>query len=101
MYVFYLLDKDLGLDSSLILNAQTSSPTMSEKSEVESLLVTERQFDKVQQGDLTLKDTSTCYEHTATDLPSVSGGQWALDALRNCKYRGAASGSMWFGGGGC
>uniref|UniRef100_A0A8B9T094 Rho guanine nucleotide exchange factor 12 n=1 Tax=Anas platyrhynchos TaxID=8839 RepID=A0A8B9T094_ANAPL len=83
MYVFYLLDKDLGLDSSLILNAQTSSPTMSEKSEVESLLVTERQFDKVQQADLTLKDTSTCYEHAATDLPSVPGGQWALDALRN------------------
>uniref|UniRef100_A0A8C3PWK5 Rho guanine nucleotide exchange factor 12 n=1 Tax=Chrysolophus pictus TaxID=9089 RepID=A0A8C3PWK5_CHRPC len=75
-------DKDLGLDSPLILNAQTS-PTMSEKSEVESLLVAERQFDKVQQADLALKESSPCYEHTATNLPLVSGGQWALDALRN------------------
>ncbi|XP_010721961.1 rho guanine nucleotide exchange factor 12 isoform X2 [Meleagris gallopavo] len=75
-------DKDLGLDSPLILNAQTS-PTMSEKSEVESLLVAERQFDKVQQADLALKESSPCYEHTASNLPLVSGGQWALDALRN------------------
>ncbi|XP_065594554.1 rho guanine nucleotide exchange factor 12 isoform X2 [Cyrtonyx montezumae] len=75
-------DKDLGLDSPLILNAQTS-PTMSEKSEVESLLVTERRFEKVQQADLALKESPSCYEHTATNLPSVSGGQWALDALRN------------------
>ncbi|XP_072210793.1 rho guanine nucleotide exchange factor 12 isoform X3 [Excalfactoria chinensis] len=75
-------DKDLGLDSPLILNAQTS-PTVSEKSEVESLLVAERQYDKVQQADLALKESSPCYEHTATSLPLVSGGQWALDALRN------------------
>ncbi|KFV51378.1 Rho guanine nucleotide exchange factor 12, partial [Gavia stellata] len=76
-------DKDLGLESPLILNAQSSSPIMSEKSKVESLLVSERQFDKVQQADLTLKDSSACYEHTTTNLPSVSEGQWALDALRN------------------
>ncbi|KFP15633.1 Rho guanine nucleotide exchange factor 12, partial [Egretta garzetta] len=76
-------DKDLGLESPLILNAQSSSPIMSEKSKVESLLVSERQFDKVQQADLTLQDSSACYEHTATSLPSVSEGQWALDALRN------------------
>ncbi|KAM6234745.1 rho guanine nucleotide exchange factor 12 isoform 3-T3 [Spheniscus humboldti] len=76
-------DKDLGLESPLILNAQSSSPIMSEKSKVESLLVSERQFDKVQQADLTLKDSSACYEHTTTSLPSVSEGQWALDALRN------------------
>ncbi|XP_075377435.1 rho guanine nucleotide exchange factor 12 isoform X4 [Mycteria americana] len=76
-------DKDLGLESPLILNAQSSSPIMPEKSKVESLLVSERQFDKVQQADLTLKDSSACYEHTATSLPSVSEGQWALDALRN------------------
>ncbi|XP_071625326.1 rho guanine nucleotide exchange factor 12 isoform X2 [Heliangelus exortis] len=74
-------DKDLGLESPLILNAQSSSPIMSEKSKVESLLVSERQFDKVQQADLTLKGSSACYEHTATSLPSE--GQWALDALRN------------------
>ncbi|KAM6115704.1 rho guanine nucleotide exchange factor 12 isoform 3-T3 [Phoenicopterus ruber ruber] len=76
-------DKDLGLESSLILNVQSSSPIMSEKSKVESLLVSERQFDKVQQADLTLKDSSACYEHATTSLPSVSEGQWALDALRN------------------
>ncbi|KAM6045101.1 rho guanine nucleotide exchange factor 12 isoform 5-T5 [Theristicus caerulescens] len=76
-------DKDLGLESPLILNAQSSSPIMSEKSKVESLLVSERQFDKVQQADLALKDSSACYEHTTTSLPSVSEGQWALDALRN------------------
>ncbi|NXP69679.1 ARHGC factor, partial [Ramphastos sulfuratus] len=76
-------DKDLGLESPLILNAQSSSPIMSEKSKVESLLVSERQFDKVQQADLTLKDSSACFEHTAGSLPSVSEGQWALDALRN------------------
>ncbi|KAM9369990.1 LOW QUALITY PROTEIN: rho guanine nucleotide exchange factor 12 [Phaethornis superciliosus] len=74
-------DKDLGLESPLILNAQSSSPIMSEKSKVESLLVSERQFDKVQQADLTLKGSSACYEHTTTSLPSE--GQWALDALRN------------------
>ncbi|PKU37370.1 rho guanine nucleotide exchange factor 12 isoform x1 [Limosa lapponica baueri] len=76
-------DKDLGLESPLILNAQSSSPIMSEKSKVESLLASERQFDKVQQADLTLKDPPACYEHTTTGLPSVSEGQWALDALRN------------------
>lgn len=69
----------------MILNAQTS-PTMSEKSEVESLLVAEGQFDKVQQADLALKESPPCYEHTATNLPLVAGGQWALDALRNRKY---------------
>ncbi|XP_030320587.1 rho guanine nucleotide exchange factor 12 isoform X1 [Calypte anna] len=74
-------DKDLGLESPLILNAQSSSPIMSEKSKVESLLGSERQFDKVQQADLTLKGSSACYEHTTTSLPSE--GQWALDALRN------------------
>uniref|UniRef100_A0A8B9PHF9 Rho guanine nucleotide exchange factor 12 n=1 Tax=Apteryx owenii TaxID=8824 RepID=A0A8B9PHF9_APTOW len=83
LYVFYLQDKDLGLESPLILNAQSSSPIMSEKSKVESLLVTERQFDKVHQADLSLKDSSACYEHTTTNSPSVSEGQWALDALRN------------------
>lgn len=91
---FLLLDKDLGLESPLIQNAQSSSPIMSEKSKVESLLVSEVQFDKVQQADLTLKDSSACYEHRSTDLPSVSEGQWALDALRNCKYLWAVSGGM-------
>ncbi|NWU92217.1 ARHGC factor, partial [Upupa epops] len=69
-------DKDLGLESPLILNAQSSSPIMSDKSKVESLLVSEGQ-----QAELALKDSSACYEHTSTS--SVSEGQWALDALRN------------------
>ncbi|NXG54135.1 ARHGC factor, partial [Hemiprocne comata] len=76
-------DKDLGLESPLILNAQSSSPILSEKSKVESLLVAERQFDKVQQAELTLKDSSACYEHPTSSSPSGSEGQWALDALRN------------------
>ncbi|NXN91800.1 ARHGC factor, partial [Rhinopomastus cyanomelas] len=69
-------DKDLGLESPLILNAQSSSPIMSEKSKVESLLVSEGQ-----QAELALKDSSAHYEHTSTR--SASEGQWALDALRN------------------
>lgn len=68
---------------------------MSEKSKVESLLVSDRQFDKVQQTDLTLKDSSACFEHTASSLPSVTEGQWALDALRNCEYLWAVCGGMW------
>ncbi|KAM6238168.1 rho guanine nucleotide exchange factor 12 isoform 3-T3 [Porphyrio hochstetteri] len=75
-------DKDLGLESPLILNAQSPSPIMSEKSKVESLLASERQFDKVQQAELA-PGSPACYEHTASSLPSVSEGQWALDALRN------------------
>ncbi|KFO85654.1 Rho guanine nucleotide exchange factor 12, partial [Buceros rhinoceros silvestris] len=75
-------DKDLGPESPLIQNAQSSSPIMSEKSKVESILVSEGQFDKVQQAHLT-QDSSAYYEHTSTGLPSVSEGQWALDALRN------------------
>lgn len=84
--VFSLLDKDLGLEPPLILNAQSSSPIVSDKSKAESLLVSERQFDKVQQADLTLKDSSACCEHATSGLASVSEGQWALDALRNRKY---------------
>ncbi|XP_008937150.1 PREDICTED: rho guanine nucleotide exchange factor 12 [Merops nubicus] len=76
-------DKDLGLESPLILNAESSSPIMSEKSKVESLLVSEGQFDKAQQADLTLKGSSAYYEDTSSSLPLLSEGQWALDALRN------------------
>ncbi|NXS06350.1 ARHGC factor, partial [Neodrepanis coruscans] len=70
-------DKDLGLESPLLLNAQ------SEKAKVEGLLVSDSQFDKVQQAELALKDSSACYEHTASSSPSLSEGQWAQDALRN------------------
>ncbi|NXK94232.1 ARHGC factor, partial [Formicarius rufipectus] len=76
-------DKDLGLESPLMLNTQSSSPIMSEKAKVESLLVSEGQFEKVQQAGLALKDSSACYEHTALSSPSVPEGQWAQDALRN------------------
>ncbi|XP_025963980.2 rho guanine nucleotide exchange factor 12 isoform X1 [Dromaius novaehollandiae] len=76
-------DKDSTLGSPLILNTESSSPIMSEKSKVGSLLVTDREFDKVHQADPSLKDSSACYEHTTTISPSVSEGQWALDALRN------------------
>lgn len=69
-----------------MLNAQSSSPIVSDKSKAESLLVSEGQFDKVQQADLTLKDPSACCEHTGAGSAAVPEGQWALDALRNCKY---------------
>uniref|UniRef100_A0A8C5J0H2 Rho guanine nucleotide exchange factor 12 n=1 Tax=Junco hyemalis TaxID=40217 RepID=A0A8C5J0H2_JUNHY len=68
-------DKDLGLESPLILNPQSSSPIMSEKAKVEGLL--EGQFEKGQQAELALKDSSGC------SSASVPEGQWARDALRN------------------
>ncbi|XP_053852897.1 rho guanine nucleotide exchange factor 12 isoform X3 [Vidua macroura] len=76
-------DKDLGLESPLILNPQSSSPIMSEKAKVEGLLGAEAQFEKVQQAELALKDSSACYEHPASSSASVPEGQWARDALRN------------------
>ncbi|KAM7030263.1 rho guanine nucleotide exchange factor 12 isoform 1-T1 [Acridotheres tristis] len=76
-------DKDLGLESPLILNPQSSSPIMSEKAKVEGLLGAEGQFEKVQQAELALKDSSACYEHPASSSASVPEGQWAQDALRN------------------
>ncbi|XP_039940903.1 rho guanine nucleotide exchange factor 12 isoform X2 [Hirundo rustica] len=76
-------DKDLGLESPLILNPQSSSPIMSEKAKVEGLLGAEGQFEKVQQAELALKDSSACYEHPASSSASVPEGQWARDALRN------------------
>lgn len=76
-------DKDLGLESPLILNPQSSSPIMSEKAKVEGLLGAEGQFEKVQQAELALKDSSGCYEHPGSSSASVTEGQWAQDALRN------------------
>ncbi|NXQ30306.1 ARHGC factor, partial [Alaudala cheleensis] len=66
-------DKDLGLESPLILNPQSSSP----QAKVEG------QFEKVQQAELALKDPSGCYEHPGSSSASVPEGQWAQDALRN------------------
>uniref|UniRef100_A0A8C3VBR7 Rho guanine nucleotide exchange factor 12 n=1 Tax=Catharus ustulatus TaxID=91951 RepID=A0A8C3VBR7_CATUS len=76
-------DKDLGLESPLILNPQSSSPIMSEKAKVEGLLGAEGQFEKVQQAELALKDSSGCFEHPGSSSGSVPEGQWAQDALRN------------------
>lgn len=70
----------------MILNAESSSPIMSEKAKVEGLLGAEGQFEKVQQAELALKDSSACYEHPASGSASVPEGQWARDALRNCEY---------------
>uniref|UniRef100_A0A7M4FT15 Rho guanine nucleotide exchange factor 12 n=1 Tax=Crocodylus porosus TaxID=8502 RepID=A0A7M4FT15_CROPO len=83
--VFCLLDKELGLEPSLILKTQSPSAVMSEKSEVEDLLVTERQFGKEQQEDeLVLKESSACCEQATADVPfRVSEERWALDALRS------------------
>uniref|UniRef100_A0A8C3Y8S6 Rho guanine nucleotide exchange factor 12 n=1 Tax=Catharus ustulatus TaxID=91951 RepID=A0A8C3Y8S6_CATUS len=82
-FLFCLLDKDLGLESPLILNPQSSSPIMSEKAKVEGLLGAEGQFEKVQQAELALKDSSGCFEHPGSSSGSVPEGQWAQDALRN------------------
>ncbi|NWU41357.1 ARHGC factor, partial [Hylia prasina] len=76
-------DKDLGLESPLMLNPQSSSPIMSEKAKVEGLLGAEGQFEKVQQAELALKDSSACYQHPASSSAPVPEGQWARDALRN------------------
>ncbi|NXB80913.1 ARHGC factor, partial [Donacobius atricapilla] len=76
-------DKDLGLESPLILNPQSSSPIMSEKAKVEGLLGAEGQFEKAQQAELALKDSSACYQRPASSSASVPEGQWARDALRN------------------
>ncbi|NXR37015.1 ARHGC factor, partial [Zosterops hypoxanthus] len=76
-------DKDLGLESPLILNPQSSSGIMSDKAKVEGLLGAQGQFEKVQQAELALKDSSPCYEHTGSSSAALPEGQWARDALRN------------------
>uniref|UniRef100_A0A8D2QRY4 Rho guanine nucleotide exchange factor 12 n=1 Tax=Zosterops lateralis melanops TaxID=1220523 RepID=A0A8D2QRY4_ZOSLA len=82
-FVFCPPDKDLGLESPLILNPQSSSGIMSDKAKVEGLLGAQGQFEKVQQAELALKDSSPCYEHTGSSSASLPEGQWARDALRN------------------
>lgn len=74
---------------------------MSEKAKVEGLLGAQGQFEKVQQAELALKDSSACYEHTATGSASVPEGQWARDALRNCEYPRAVPTAVGWGGGNC
>ncbi|XP_039352297.1 rho guanine nucleotide exchange factor 12 isoform X5 [Mauremys reevesii] len=75
-------DKDLGLESPLMLKAQSPSAIMAEKSEVEDLLGTRRHFEKEQQAKLTLNEESSA--HYGLPVPfQISGERWALDALRN------------------
>lgn len=75
-------DKDLGLESPLMLKAQSPSAIMAEKSEVEDLLGTTRHFEKEQQAKLTLNEESSA--HYGLPVPfQISGERWALDALRN------------------
>uniref|UniRef100_A0A8D2MR38 Rho guanine nucleotide exchange factor 12 n=1 Tax=Zonotrichia albicollis TaxID=44394 RepID=A0A8D2MR38_ZONAL len=88
IFVFCPPDKDLGLESPLILNPQSSSPILSEKAKVEGLL--EGQFEKGPQAELALKDSSGC------SSASVPEGQWARDALRNCEYPPARAISIHF-----
>nr|XP_048683630.1 rho guanine nucleotide exchange factor 12 isoform X3 [Caretta caretta] len=74
-------DKDLVLESPLMLKAQSPSAIMAEKSEVVDLLVTERHFEKEQRAELTLKEPSG---HYGPAIPfQISEERWALDALRN------------------
>lgn len=69
-----------------MLKAKSPSAIMSEKSEVEDLLVTERHFEEAPGAELTLKESSAHYEQATPNLPfQISEEQWALDALRNCE----------------
>lgn len=74
---------------------------MSDKAKVEGLLGAQGQFEKVQQAELALKDSSPCYEHTGSSSASLPEGQWARDALRNCEYPRAEPSGLGFGGGIC
>ncbi|XP_053125152.1 rho guanine nucleotide exchange factor 12 isoform X2 [Hemicordylus capensis] len=78
-------DKDLGLESPLLLKAQPlSAASVSEKSEEEELLEAEGPFGKEPPADLLIKESSERYSHTSPELPfQISEEQWALDALRN------------------
>nr|XP_008162754.1 rho guanine nucleotide exchange factor 12 isoform X3 [Chrysemys picta bellii] len=70
-------DKDLGLESPLMLKTQSPSAIMAEKSEVEDLLGTETHFEKDQRAE----ESSACY---GPPVPfQISEERWALDALRN------------------
>ncbi|XP_074929625.1 rho guanine nucleotide exchange factor 12 isoform X3 [Chelonoidis abingdonii] len=75
-------DKDLGLESPLMLKAQSPSAVMAEKSKVEDLLGTRRHFEKEQRAELALREESSA--HYGLPVPfQISGERWALDALRN------------------
>lgn len=67
--------------------AQPHSLNASGKPEVDNLFVAERQFAKEQHADGTVKEVGVKHPVTIPDshMP-VSEGQWALDALRNCKF---------------
>ncbi|XP_036077622.1 rho guanine nucleotide exchange factor 12 isoform X2 [Rousettus aegyptiacus] len=78
-------DRDLGLESPLISSKpQSHSLGTSGKSEVDDLFMAERQFEKEQHADGTLKEVGVNCRITIPDphLP-VSEERWALDALRN------------------
>ncbi|XP_066495364.1 rho guanine nucleotide exchange factor 12 isoform X2 [Tiliqua scincoides] len=77
-------DKDLGLESPLMLKAQSPSTAMSEKAEEEELLEAGRQFGKEPPANLLIKESSQHYDCSSPELSfQTSEERWALDALRN------------------
>ncbi|XP_061448356.1 rho guanine nucleotide exchange factor 12 isoform X2 [Rhineura floridana] len=77
-------DKELGLESPLMLKAQSPSTAMSEKLEEEELLEADRRFGEKPPADLLIKESSEHYSHTGPEHSFQSSeDRWALDALRN------------------
>ncbi|XP_048367945.1 rho guanine nucleotide exchange factor 12 isoform X3 [Sphaerodactylus townsendi] len=77
-------DKDLGLESPLMLKAQSPSTAMSEKLVEEELLEASRPFGKGPPTDLLIKESSEHYGPPSSEhVAQISEERWALDALRN------------------
>uniref|UniRef100_A0A5F8GDD4 Rho guanine nucleotide exchange factor 12 n=1 Tax=Monodelphis domestica TaxID=13616 RepID=A0A5F8GDD4_MONDO len=76
-------EKHMGAEISLMSKPQSSSSVTSGKSEISDILA-ERQFEKEQQAEETLKESEMDYQSTVPEphFP-VSEERWALDALRN------------------
>uniref|UniRef100_A0ABM5EQ95 Rho guanine nucleotide exchange factor 12 isoform X2 n=1 Tax=Pogona vitticeps TaxID=103695 RepID=A0ABM5EQ95_9SAUR len=77
-------EKDLGLESPLMLKASSPSTAVSEKVEEEGLLAAGRQFGEKAPTDLLIKESPENYSHSSPELSfQLSEDRWALDALRN------------------
>ncbi|XP_077162904.1 rho guanine nucleotide exchange factor 12 isoform X3 [Paroedura picta] len=77
-------DKDLGLESPLMLKAESPSAAMAEKLEEEELLEADSQFGKEPPAELLIKEPSEhCGPPSSESASQISEERWALDALRN------------------
>ncbi|XP_074833313.1 rho guanine nucleotide exchange factor 12 isoform X3 [Carettochelys insculpta] len=74
-------DKDLGIESPLMLKAQSRSAIIPDTSEGEDFVETESSFERDQRAELTFQEPSAHHEPA---IPfQISEERWALDALRN------------------